>query len=304
MKRYFLRFGLVVSIFLVLVFLKSQNLFAAQVYLKNGDRVNGSVIEESKDNLILQTEAMGVVFLDREFIERFIDDTKKVNIDEPVEEKLWEGSISFGSGKSSGNTQNSQVSFGGSLNRKTNHDEFTLKGNSFYSSSNKKMDSQRWGGLARYAFSFGGQTKWYNFYKIEADHDRFANIDYRLTPAAGLGYWFSDQEDFKAMVEAGLGVEYTKFRDASDDSNELIIIPRAFLERKLMGNSRVFQDIILYPSLEDTQSYRLRAETKFSNPINDKLSFNLSFIDDYDSSPSRNTKKNDTRFVSALTYAF
>ena len=77
------------------------------------------------------------------------------------------------------------------------------------------------------------------FYKLEADHDRFANINYRLTPAIGLGYWFSDTDDYKLMLEAGMGIEYTKFRDSSADSDELIIIPRAFLEKKLIGNSMI-----------------------------------------------------------------
>ena len=100
----------------------------------------------------------------------------------------------MGYNKSSGNTQNSQLSMSLYANRKTDHDEFTIKGNSLYSSSNNNMDAQKWFASMRYAFSFR-ERKWYNFYKLESDHDKFANVDYRIVPSAGIGYWFSDRPD-------------------------------------------------------------------------------------------------------------
>ena len=66
------------------------------------------------------------------------------------------------------------------------------------------MNAQRYDGMARYAFSFGKHLAWYNFYAFEAMHDRFANIDWRLTPSTGLGYWFADEAAWKATVELAL----------------------------------------------------------------------------------------------------
>ena len=165
------------------------------------------------------------------------------------------------------------------------------------------MDAQRWNLMSRYAFSFG-EMKWYNFYKAEANHDRFANIDYRIIPSSGVGYWFSDAEDFKAMAELGLGLEYTNYRDATKDETEAVLIPRGFLQKRLWGQSRISEDLTLYPSLEDMGEYRLHSATVFSNPINDALSLELSLINDYDSDPPANIKKHDMRLISSLVYSF
>ena len=75
------------------------------------------------------------------------------------------------------------------------------------------MDTQNWYGMLRYAFSFW-ERRWYNFYRLEADHDRFANIDYRIVPSCGIGYWFSDKEDYKAMAE--LAAQYGYNIDATE----------------------------------------------------------------------------------------
>ncbi|MBU0504007.1 MAG: DUF481 domain-containing protein, partial [Candidatus Omnitrophica bacterium] len=88
------------------------------------------------------------------------------------------------------------------------------------------------------------------------------------------------------------------------DSNEAVLIPRAFFEKKLFGKSRISQDIIFYPSLTESGEYRFYSETTFINPINEKLSLRFSFIDDYNSKSTKDTKKNDARLISSLSYSF
>jgi len=219
------------------------------------------------------------------------------------EAKLWSGDISLGYNKASGNTENSQLSVSGYANRKTDDNEFTSKGNAYYSSSEREMDTQKWYGMARYAFSFWGR-KWYNFYRLEADHDKFADIDYRLIPSAGLGYWFSDTPDWKFMVEVGGGFEHTNFKGATEDSNEAVLIPRVFLEKKLFDRSRISEEVFFYPSVSETGEYRIHSETKFTNPINDNMALEIGLIDDYDSDPPGDTKRNDVRLISSVKYTF
>ncbi|MDP8216134.1 MAG: DUF481 domain-containing protein [Candidatus Kaelpia imicola] len=295
--------GVVMFVFLFL-FIQSY-VFADEIYLKNGDRVSGNINSETEESIIIETEAIGTITINRAFVDNIgrsgeIEETPF----EPEEDKLWQSEIAVGYSKASGNTQSNQFSLRSKANRKTDHDELTLRGDVHYSSSNKKMDSQKWYGMGRYAFSFGGNKKWYNFYKLELDHDRFANIDYRVIPSIGIGYWFSDEPDWKAMTEIGLGLEHTEFRDDTKDSDEVVLIPRAFFEKKLFGDSLVSQDLTLYPPLDDMGEFRLHSETKLTNPINDKLSLSLSLIDDYNANPPQDTKKNDIQIISALTYSF
>jgi len=57
-------------------------------------------------------------------------------------------------------------------------DEFDIKANFEYSSEDKKMNSQKWYTMTRYARNFKKNKKWYWFGKGEIDHDKFADIYY------------------------------------------------------------------------------------------------------------------------------
>ena len=304
-----MKFSSLVNIFVCAILwtflLLQSDLLADEVYLKNGDRITGNITSETEESILIETEAIGLVTVNREFLDRIArtDETKDV-VPEPKDDSPWQRRVSIGYSKNSGNTESSRVNIGFDVNKKTDDDETTFKGSINYSSTNRKMDSQKWYAMGRYAYSFGEEKKWYNFYKLEADHDRFANINYRIIPSVGAGYWFSDQPDWKAMVETGLGLEHTDYRDNTKDSNEAVLIPRAFLEKRLFAESRISQDLTLYPSLSDTGEFRLHSETKFTNPIDDKLSLSISLIDDYNANPPSGIKKNDMQIISALDYSF
>jgi len=217
--------------------------------------------------------------------------------------KLWEGECGAGYSQTNGNAKKSSLNVNAGLHRKTGHDEFNIKANMLYSSSSHEVDGQKWYAMGRYGISIWNK-KWYNFYKVEADHDRFANINYRIIPSTGLGYWFSDTPDWKAMVEMGIGLTHTDYRDNTKTSSEATLIPRVFLDKRIFGESHLSEDITFYSSLKNSGEYRFRSATSFTNPINERLSLRISFIDDYNSEPSVDTKKNDTQIVSSLNYSF
>lgn len=296
---------IIAAILAVSVLLSLQiNSYADEIRLKNADRITGEIVKEDSETVIIKTEAMGSIPIKRAFIQQIISDKKPVLAQtKETTPKLWQRETSLGYNQANGNTENSQLSLNLYANRKTEDDEFTIKGNSFYSSSNKKMDTQKWYTMARYAFSVR-ERKWYNFYRLEADHDKFANIDYRLVPAVGLGYWYSDTARWKAMLESALGLEHTNFKQGTKDSNEAVFIPRAFFQVALFGESKLSQDLSLYSPLSDIGEYRLHSKTIFENPINDKLLLRLSLINDYDANPPKETKKKDLRFISSLVYSF
>ena len=302
MKKYFY-FVYPILLFVYLFLLFPKILFAGEIYLKNGDKLSGRIIEKSKSAVVIKTEALGVLSIDRKFVRQVITDKEVTEARLKKEEEIWQREVSLGYNKSSGNTDDSQFLTSFYANRKTDHDEFTTKGDFLYSSSNSEMNAQKWLVSSRYAFSFWDR-KWYNFYKLESDHDRFASVDYRILPSIGIGYWFSDEDDWKAMAELGAGLEHTNFRDETNDSDEMVLIPGAFFEKRMFNKSRIKEDIYLYPSLGDTGEFRLRSETVFENPIDDKLSLRFSLVDDYNSDPAKNSKKNDVRFISSLVYSF
>ncbi len=291
-----------IAVILAVLLLVAPGVAGAETFtLTNGDRITGEVIAEGAESLSVRTEALGVVKIKKAFVKKSAAPEKK----EEEAPKVWKGEASIGYQKNTGNTRDSSLTASFSLNRKREKkDETTIKGSIDSSSSGGRMDKQKWYGMGRYARSLGKEKKWYDFYIVEADHDRFASIDYRFTPAAGLGYWFSDADDFKAMAECGLGVQHTHYNDGTKDETGPILTPRLYGEKALWGASRLTQDLVLYPSLDDFGVLRLRSETSFINPINDTLSLKLTLTEEYDAEPRPGVKKNDLCFTSELVYSF
>ena len=219
------------------------------------------------------------------------------------EAKPWEKEISLGYNQSSGNTDNSQLTVSGAVKRAWENSEFSSTADVYYSETDNKMDSQKWISATRYAFDFGEDKVWFNSYQLTVDHDRFADIDYRILPAAGLGYWFSKDDDFKLMSEASLGYQITEYRSGKADEEEAVFIARGYLEKKVWDRATFSEDLSFIPSLEEG-SYRIKSETKFTNPISADMDIDLKYIVDYDSDPAEGKTTTDTRFITALKYKF
>lgn len=291
-----------------------------RVHLGNGDRVSGRMISEEEGHLVLISEFLGEIRIDRSTVER-VEPAGELDIagreaermeaageataePERKEPRPWEADVSIGYAMSEGNTVSSASSADLYANRRTDDDELTFKGSGSYASTDRTVDTQRLYGMVRYAFSFW-ERKWYNFYKFEADHDMSANIRYRLLPSTGIGYWFSDRPDFKAMAEIGLGYENTYFRNGTSSKHEAVLVPRAYLERRVFRNAVFSQEVVLYPSLNFPGDFRLHSATSLKNPLTDNVFLRLSFIDDYNSNPSgADTKRNDIQFVTSIGYKF
>ncbi|MFH1593258.1 MAG: DUF481 domain-containing protein [Candidatus Omnitrophota bacterium] len=287
-----------------------NNTYADEIYLKNKDKISGEIIEEDVDSVSVRTEAMGVLSIRKEFVDSIMrpESTEKKDKEEKDTGRptiSWPREISAGYNTARGNTRNEQFSLSGFVSRNRKHiDEWTLKGNIFYAETNKKMDTQKWYAVGRYAFSFGPKSAWYNFYRLEADHDRFAEVYYRLIPASGLGYWFFDLPETKLLAEAALGLEYTDYYGDKKNASNLVAVPRLFYEQELFKRAKFTQDIYVYPALTDSGSYRVHSVSAFTLSINDSLGLRLSLIDDYNSAPPEDTKKNDMTLMSSLVYSF
>ena len=50
------------------IFISTANIHAAEIHLKNGDRISGKIIEETASEMIIETRAMGKISIDRNFI--------------------------------------------------------------------------------------------------------------------------------------------------------------------------------------------------------------------------------------------
>jgi putative salt-induced outer membrane protein len=219
--------------------------------------------------------------------------------------KGWTGSIFAGYNETSGNTDKGSASVAAEAVKKFDGAEFSLKGNIFYSQSNENMDGQKWDILAKYYFDFGDEGRWFNFYQVLADHDYFADIDYRITPATGIGYHIARTEEWTWDADAGLGYRITRHRiNTAADDEAVTAIAHTVMKRKVFDNAFLSEDLTVYPGLESGSGVILRSETAFTNPLSENLDFEIKYIYDYNSEPAAGKKSADKQIIAGIKYKF
>lgn len=315
---------------------------ADEIFLQNGDRITGEVVEATDSTVTMRTEAMGIVTLDRAHIQEAPSEPDEHGIPEPPPApadaaaapeaapapstvpaapaapaasavatefmpikiaKPWTGSISGGINAREGNTSSQSASSRFNVSRKKGPDELQLTGDSYFAASRKKMTAMKMFAGVRYDHFFQPDNRgWYGLGRFEADQDRFADINQRLVPAVGPGYAFFNSEDFKLKVENAVGFAQTNFRDTTVNRFEGVLIPRLYFESRIYGRSRFIQDTNAYFSLDASDGYRVRSESTIEAPFLERLKIRLSLIDDFNSHPSVGAENNDIRLISSVAY--
>lgn len=280
---------------------------AAIIRLQNDDRISGDIISEKGGKVMLATEAMGDITIDAGLVVGIERDDRPAAETEPAETPKieWKREASAGYNATWGNVDIKEYVAGLLINRRhLDRNEITVKGDLFISESNEETETQKWDLMGRYAFSFGRSKKWFNFYKMEYGHDRFANVSYRLVPSAGIGYWLLDAPKYKLMAETGIGWEHTEYRDSDKDAtDDIVLTPHGHAEASPFENITLTHDFYAYPAL-DFKTYRLKFDSSVNLGINDIFSLKLALINDYNSDPPDDTEKFDHRLQSSLVAAF
>ncbi len=217
----------------------------------------------------------------------------------------WQGDVFAGYSKSVGNTQKSSANLSVSASKKFDKSQFLIKGNLFYSESNKRMDTQKWDILTKVSHDFGRDDNWFSFAQVLVDHDYFSDIDYRVTPSAGLGYHLFKGDDFLWDVDGGLGYRITRHRvNQTADDEALTAVLHTFAKKQIFDNAFISEDVTIYPSLKSDSGVLLRSESVFTNPLSKNMDLQLKYILDYNSEPAAGKKKSDGQFIAGLKYKF
>lgn len=270
------------------------------------DQVEIRVQKEAADRQAELEQAQTKAVEDTKVAMQAIDSAKVVE-SAPVPvvtPKVWENKLSAGYSTTNGNTKNSHANISLDTQYNKGRDLWKIKTRYDYGSDKGRMNVQKFYSKAQNDYRLGENSKWFNTRSVEVAHDKFSKYDYRLLPTLGIGYWFWEGDDSKAEFDTGLGYEYTNYNDSTKATGNFVLVPHAYLDKVLIGKLKFAQDITMYPSLDTISDYRLRSESSLVNPLNDVLSWKLSLIDEYNSSPKGGAKKNDTTLMTSIEYAF
>ncbi|MFC1571001.1 DUF481 domain-containing protein [Candidatus Margulisiibacteriota bacterium] len=204
--------------------------------------------------------------------------------------------MSLGGQLTGGNTQVQALHFDFNLNRNRKWiDEVTVKGSLDQSANAGTQTQFKAYAAVRYAHSLNKQ--YYQYYKLEADHDRFQDINIRLIPTVGVGYWFADEAEFKSMIEGAVGYQREFAMDQSVTESALLTVSSK------LALGQLANDLNLYAAADDPSNFRLTNITKFGIKLNEHYAFKLMLKDEYNNRPAAGVEKNDVTFTTGLQYS-
>lgn len=163
------------------------------------------------------------------------------------------------------------------------------------------VDANRVNSENKTDFDVGERTYVYNL--VGVGYDKVRKIDLRYEAGPGVGYHAFKQPTFVLNLEAGFNFQA---EERSAGNNVERVYARLGENGSWKINSKLsFEHRFEYmPSIREPSEYRLRAEATLRYLLWQNLSFKLSVVDNYDTSPARNVTPNDLQIRSSLGYKF
>lgn len=314
---------------------------ADTVELKNGDVLHGTIGQISSDNLKLKADAFGEIGIKLDQVKSYKIDTpavvqfkdkppvtgavtggenKTIKVDDqplafdtvkvinpPAED--WNGSVLLNSALARGNTNKFTVGLDAkaALRRENyyNNDRTTLTGQYNFGQSGTGDDTvtdtdnfQLFGKYDRF-----WTQKLYGYVATKLEHDRIADLYYRISPNVGLGYQWIETPATNFFTEGGLGYTFERFDD--DTSNDHVTLRLAYhLEHALNDKVSAFHNLEYLPGIEDPGDYNLNADAGLKMTLVQNFIAQFTIQYKRDSRPAEEALKNDVMFLFGLGWTF
>ena len=134
-------------------------------------------------------------------------------------------------------------------------------------------------------------------------YDELQNLNYRITPGAGLGFHLIASDRTTLDVLGGFG--YTRESYTTGLVNNLFTATLGDeFAYKLFKSTTVIQNLYYLPALNDTSIYHINGNFGLATKINGWLTSNLNFNDRYNSAPVLGNKNNDILFTAGVGFSF
>jgi len=335
-------FGIILgSAFLFLIF-NTSLIFADEIILENGDRITGTVLKVEGEILILTTDYCEPIKIKKDKIKRimtkepvdvYLDsgeilkgmlssnedgsitvepteareatviDWGKVSAinPSPVKPPKLKGNVAVGANMQSGNTKHTSASVGAKAVRKTEQDRVSLNFLHNYAQEDGEMTTRNTYGSLKYDYFFVKSL--YGYAGVELLNDTFRDLNLRTVVGPGIGYQIWDDQIKSLLFEIGVSF-FSEDRKENEDDNWITGRLGSSFSLQIIKGIVLSNDIIVYPSLEDTGEYQLRNEASLTSSLGAKWALKFTNIFEHDSDPPEGVKNNDLYWIMALQYVF
>lgn len=219
----------------------------------------------------------------------------------------WTGSLVAGGLITRGNSETEALNFSADATRRTENDRLNLTGQYLFArqkdqdTGDKTTSTDNWRLGGKYDYFFDEQL--YAFGSVGIEKDRIANLNMRLTPAAGIGYQWVERADFNFFTEAGLAWVYEDYE--GEGSSENVSLKLAYhVDKKLREGLSIFHNMTFYPSLESLNQYYFLTDAGLRADLTSNFFTEFKVELKYDSNPAEDSSREDVRYILGVGWSF
>jgi len=317
-----------------------STLLADTVNLKNGDKLTGTVGAIAGGEMAFESPVFGKVKLKMADVDSFSLDAPvpaRLNAGGPRPEvtgggadtftsaageipsgdvkilnppaQTWTGAIvaTFAVARGNTNTLDAGVDIGTSLRRddEQHNDRFFFGGEynlgTNGTGSTSVTTTDNWLGEGKYD-KFVSE-KLYLFANLKIEHDRIAQLNYRLTPSVGVGYQWIESPDRNFNTEAGVAYVYEDYTTSGEEDSISLRLAYHY-DNKLAENLILFHNVEYLPAFEDPSDFLLKTDIGLRTLFTAHFFGEFKFQWDHDSTPANGQSSNDLKYVVGLGYTF
>ncbi len=204
------------------------------LFLTNGDRLSGTIVEVNAEGVFIDTPYAGEVGVAMDTIDHAETDAGDALALEPMvleaaaedtpadaapaaaaapakarERDNWTGSVEAGATFRTGNTDTTNAHLEAKAVRERERHILTLRAYTAYGESNDLLNTRQYRGEARWQHYPRERLYWY--LQSAAEHDAGRKLDLRLNAAIGAGYDVIDRERQKLSIDGGFDFTYEEW---------------------------------------------------------------------------------------------
>lgn len=214
----------------------------------------------------------------------------------------WSGSFGLGYTLNRGNSEQTSLVATFNTARKGDKARFT-SGSSVTNTSSKGGENTN-KGSTKNKFELDQSERFFYFAALDADYNRQAGIDLRLSPGAGVGIAAVAKKKYRLDFNFGANPVTEFLRDQPTQTKGHYLASEA-LSLRLNGRTSLTQSVTWKPRFDATEDYLLNFVVSMTSQLTSSFDLKMTLDINYDSRPPVRTpavKRQDWMFFTSIAY--
>jgi putative salt-induced outer membrane protein YdiY len=279
----------------------SSLVISDQISLKNGDRLEGSLISKTDTYVIWQSDNFGEVKIPADQVV-LIDQPAKTPVIPPIiiQKETFKGAIGLSGSYLGGNEQRDDLELDIGLTFEKGDATHKAKVNYETLGQDNKSTIKDYG--VAYGIDWLINNSWYWGNNIFYGADDKRQIDQSMSVGTNMGYQFWNNETGSLSSEIGLTwIKDELINSITDD--RLTWAWSGDYEKILIRNVSLAYSHQVYVSIKDSDNTQIDADIGIIIPVSDKLDTKISWDWSFDNQPQEGNEKVDRKLKFGINYS-